>query len=156
MKFAILSVLLLLIIFIALKLATPKLGKLAVGGIIDTDGERSLADCPDTPNCQSSEATRESQRVDRFVINNDPEQAIATLADIVKQQVGTQIVAQDANYLHATFSTPLMGYVDDVEFLLSEDDSSVQVRSASRLGHSDLGANAKRVEHLRKVASGTL
>lgn len=42
-----------------------------------------------------------------------------------------------------------MGFVDDVEFYLDEKDSLIQVRSASRLGESDLGANRKRIEAIR-------
>jgi uncharacterized protein (DUF1499 family) len=40
-----------------------------------------------------------------------------------------------------------MGYVDDVEFRKAAD--GVHVRSASRVGYGDMGANKKRVEALR-------
>jgi uncharacterized protein (DUF1499 family) len=42
-----------------------------------------------------------------------------------------------------------MGYVDDVEFSLDPAASVIHVRSASRLGESDLGANRKRIEAIR-------
>ena len=47
------------------------------------------------------------------------------------------------------FTTALMGYVDDVEFLYDPAAGVTHVRSASRLGYSDLGANRKRIEALR-------
>ena len=43
----------------------------------------------------------------------------------------------------------LMGFVDDVEFYC--DGTAIQVRSASRLGYSDLGVNRKRVEVIREA-----
>ncbi|MGH9640530.1 MAG: DUF1499 domain-containing protein, partial [Bryobacteraceae bacterium] len=45
----------------------------------------------------------------------------------------------------------LMGYVDDVEFYC--DGKAIQLRSSSRLGYSDLGANRKRVDSLRAAYS---
>ena len=43
-----------------------------------------------------------------------------------------------------------MGFVDDVEFLFPKE-KIIHVRSASRIGYSDFGANRRRVEHLREL-----
>ncbi len=131
---------------IGLRFAMPHLGKSVAEGIVERDGQQMLADCPDTPNCHR----------DVFPVTEDPSEAISTLADIITQQDGAQIISQDKRYLYATFTSRLMGFVDDVEFLLDAGDAGTQprllVRSASRLGKSDLGANAKRVEMLRSVS----
>lgn len=42
-----------------------------------------------------------------------------------------------------------MKYVDDVEFWFDPSAGVIQVRSASRLGESDLGANRSRIEAIR-------
>jgi len=42
-----------------------------------------------------------------------------------------------------------MGFIDDVELLFVRTEQLIQVKSASRVGKSDLGANRKRVELLR-------
>jgi len=68
------------------------------------------------------------------------------LPDLILQH-GGRLVEVGENYLAAEFSSKLMGYVDDVEF--RKGDADVHVRSASRVGHSDMGANRKRVEALR-------
>jgi uncharacterized protein (DUF1499 family) len=60
------------------------------------------------------------------------------------------IISADSNYLHAEFTSRIMRYVDDVEFLYDRTAGVTHVRSASRLGYSDLGANRKRIESLRK------
>ena len=64
-------------------------------------------------------------------------------------QTGGTITQDSENYIAATYSTPLMRFVDDVEF--RRDGLVWQVRSASRVGHSDMGANRKRVGKLRSV-----
>jgi uncharacterized protein (DUF1499 family) len=43
-----------------------------------------------------------------------------------------------------------MLFVDDAEFLLDRTRSVIQVRSASRLGYSDLGKNRSRMEDIRR------
>ena len=62
-------------------------------------------------------------------------------------QPRAKIVEQKGTYLYAEFSTALMGFTDDVEFLA--DGKGLQVRSSSRLGIRDFNVNRKRVEALR-------
>jgi len=74
---------------------------------------------------------------------------LARLRKVVEATPGTHVVVSRPDYLYATFTTPLMKYTDDVEFWFDPAAGVVQVRSASRLGESDLGANRSRVEALR-------
>ena len=67
---------------------------------------------------------------------------------------GAVVVSETGDYLYAHFSTRLMKYTDDVEFWFDATAGVVQVRSASRLGESDLGANRARVEALRARLAG--
>lgn len=104
----------------------------------------SLASCPESPNCVSS-------------YESDEEHGIAPIGASLEQieQVllsmdAANIVQASDNYLYAEFTSALMGYVDDVEFLHDASSGVTHVRSASRLGHSDLGANRKRVESIRE------
>lgn len=142
---------------VALRLAAPKLSATSVAsGVLSSNGQATLGDCPDTPNCQGSESSRSSQTVSRLTLTKSPDEAIDTLASIISSQPGTHIVKKDERYLHATFTTQIMGFTDDVEFLVSDDLQSVQLRSASRMGKSDLGANAKRVALLRSMAENKI
>jgi uncharacterized protein (DUF1499 family) len=61
----------------------------------------------------------------------------------------TKIITENKNYLYAEFTSAIMGFVDDVEFYLDEGAKVIHVRSASRLGQSDLGVNRKRIETIR-------
>jgi len=74
--------------------------------------------------------------------------ALNDVADVIEELGGT-ITARTETYLSATFMSRIFKYVDDVE--LRQDGSICHIRSASRVGHSDMGANRKRVEHMRRV-----
>ena len=66
----------------------------------------------------------------------------------------TNIIKETNNYLYAEFASKLMGFVDDVEFYLDDNSKTIQVRSASRLGESDLGVNRQRIEGIRTLLAG--
>ena len=133
------------------RVAIPRLSPSVAEGPLERDGRRRLADCPESPNCQGSDATRERQRVEPFPMRGTTEETMAHLDALLASRSGARVVTREADYVHATFESPLMGYVDDVEFLVDESSGSVRVRSASRLGHSDLGANARRLDALREA-----
>lgn len=65
------------------------------------------------------------------------------------QDMGWEIVASEASAgrIEATATTPMFGFKDDVVIRVRPDGagSRVDVRSLSRVGRSDLGANAKRI-----------
>lgn len=76
-------------------------------------------------------------------------QTLARLAKLVAATPGAQVVQQTPDYLYARYSSRLMKYTDDVEFWFDPAAGAVQVRSASRLGRKDFGANRQRVQALR-------
>ena len=62
---------------------------------------------------------------------------------------------EEGDYLAATFETPFFRFVDDMEFRMVPEKKRIQIRSASRVGYSDMGTNRKRVERFRKVFNQT-
>jgi uncharacterized protein (DUF1499 family) len=115
-----------------------------------------LAGVVKKPNNVSSQAdvNDRAHYVAPLKVSGDAAAAFQKLARLVAAQPNVKVVSQDGKYLYAEFSTPLMGFVDDVEFLLAPEQKLVHVRSASRLGYSDLGVNRKRVEALRQAFGG--
>ncbi|WP_448563274.1 DUF1499 domain-containing protein [Trichothermofontia sp.] len=109
-----------------------------------------LAPCPSSPNCVSSQSQDTQHRIDPLAYSTEGKTAFAALQQVVAQQEHTRILEATDTYLYAEFSTPLLGFVDDVEFWLDEANNVIQVRSASRLGESDLGVNRKRIETIRQ------
>jgi uncharacterized protein (DUF1499 family) len=120
----------------------------------------NLADCPSTPNCVNSQTTDQSHGIAPLRYTSSPEEAFANLKQTIQAQPRTKIVGESENYLYAESTSQLMGFVDDVEFYLDKDAGVIQVRSASRLGESDLGVNRQRIESIRtalkNVDRGTL
>ena len=110
-----------------------------------------LRPCPGTPNCVSSESDDPISRIAPLPFSGSPEQAWSTLKLVVREQGGT-VHDEGKEYLWSTFTVPVFGFIDDVEFRLSTTNATegvIHVRSASRLGISDLGVNRGRVEQLR-------
>ena len=102
-----------------------------------------LIACPESPNCVSSYESSEEHSIAALDGNLGQIQQILVAMD------GANIVKQSSNYLYAEFTSSLMGYVDDVEFLYDAASNTTQVRSASRVGYSDMGANRSRIEAIR-------
>jgi uncharacterized protein (DUF1499 family) len=110
-----------------------------------------LSPCPASPNCVCSQAedSDTEHKIEPFTYAGSPEEAIAKLKQIISSMQNAQVIEASADYLYAEFTSALMGYVDDVEFYGDRSTNLIQVRSASRLGRSDLGVNRKRVEAIR-------
>ena len=111
------------------------------------DGQ--LAPCPATPNCVHSQSTNPIYQIAPLTYSSTPTQAMADLKAVIQSLARTTIVSETSNYLYAEFKSRLLGFVDDVEFYLDEVAQVIHVRSASRLGQSDLGVNRQRIEQIR-------
>ncbi len=109
-----------------------------------------LAKCPPKPNCVSSYATNPLQRVEPLRFTGDIDQQFDQLAEILNSIKGITIQNRTKNYLYAECKSSLMGFIDDLEFYWDEKAGLCHVRSASRLGFSDMNVNRRRVEEIRK------
>lgn len=109
-----------------------------------------LAPCPNKPNCVCSEAVDRRHAIAPLTLRGDPAEAWPAIREIIEKLPRTRIISCDGNYLHAEFRTRLLRFVDDLELLLDAERGRIAVRSASRVGHSDMGVNRKRVESLRQ------
>lgn len=116
------------------------------GPVPDTLGPvvGGLAPCPSPAHC-----VRQDWPV------ADPAASLARLAPELAATEGNRIERYDADapepYLHATATSRFFGFVDDLELLADPEAGVLRVRSASRLGDSDLGVNLRRVERLRSA-----
>ncbi len=108
-----------------------------------------LAPCPDSPNCVSSAASDDRHAIAPLRLEADADRVWEEIARLLEATPRVRIVSRDERYLHAEFTTRLMRYVDDVELLRQPDGREIAVRSASRVGYGDMGANRKRIEWLR-------
>ena len=126
-------------------------GGLFAGARPASVGTGTLAACPETPNCVQSGARDPRHAIAPIAATPPLEGALAELVAIAAAMPGARVVTARPDYAHLEFETPLMGFVDDVEFAIDATGGTIQVRSASRIGNSDFGVNRKRVEDLRKA-----
>ena len=110
-----------------------------------------LARCKRTPNCVSSQADPgdAEHSIAPIAFQGSAADAMAALRKALGGMARASVVRSEAGYLYAEFRSRLMGFVDDVEFLIDERAGVIHVRSASRLGRRDFGVNRERVEALR-------
>jgi uncharacterized protein (DUF1499 family) len=100
----------------------------------------------------------ESARIDPLPVKAGDVAGTATLAAlkaIVERMPGARIVTSDGPYLYAQFTSQWFRFVDDTEFWFDPAAGVIQVRSASRLGESDLGVNRARIEDIRARLAAT-
>jgi uncharacterized protein (DUF1499 family) len=108
-----------------------------------------LAKCPESPNCVSTYADSETHRMEPIEFVSDVNETV----EIIEQTVANnfpraRLVEVDNGYLHYEFTSLIFRFVDDVEFLVDDRAKQIHFRSASRVGHSDLGANRRRMQKI--------
>ncbi|QDV48893.1 DUF1499 domain-containing protein [Gimesia fumaroli] len=113
--------------------------------------DRRLSPCPDSPNCVCSQDTSASHEIGPLSYSGSQSDALQHLTEILNKQPRCQIITQEGDYLHAEFRSLCFRFVDDVEFLFDSRQNVIHVRSASRVGYSDMGANRKRMETIRQM-----
>ena len=113
-------------------------------------GKLSL--CPDKPNCVSSEQHNDAGHyLEPVALQSAASPDPLTVIKGVIADMGGVIQEQDGGYIAATFSSPVFGFVDDLEVRVDPGERLVHIRSASRVGYGDAGVNRKRVERFRKL-----
>ena len=122
----------------------------------ETIMQKQLAPCPDKPNCVFSGSKDPEHAIDPYRYSGDLDTARHLLVRIIQEQARTKIIYQEGNYIHVTFTSMILRFTDDVEFLFDDSEKIIQVRSASRVGRSDFGVNRKRVELLRGLFNAEL
>lgn len=114
------------------------------------DTKSRLAGCPSTPNCVSSDARGKTHGIEPLAVIGDPVAAWKALREILDATPRVRIVEATSDYIHAESRTLIFRFTDDVEFELRASASIIAVRSASRVGRSDLGVNRRRIESIRE------
>lgn len=151
--FAVVLLLLVTILWVGIRIALPDNPTILAGTRPENLGLTSgkLALCPSTPNCVSSQSEDPEHYIEPLTYQSSASEALAQLKNIIAKQERTKIITDDqsANYLYAEFTSRWMGFVDDVEFSVNDKVKEIDMRSASRLGESDLGVNRDRLEKIR-------
>lgn len=110
-----------------------------------------LSSCPSTPNCVCSEFPgQKSAYLPPLELRDDPTVAWPQAREILVE-MGGEVLVEESDYLHVVFKTSFFRFVDDMELRLDIGNNLIHFRSASRVGYSDMGVNARRVERFKKL-----
>lgn len=110
------------------------------------NGEK-MAACPDKPNCVQSLSEKEDKH---FIAPMPADSNILDQVEVyIKSQSGWSLETREGDYIHATFTSSILKFIDDVEFTWK--DGMLHFRSASRKGYYDFGANCARIEDVKKA-----
>lgn len=123
-------------------------GRQIPDGLGINENGRLLA-CPDSPNCVSTQSKIKGSKIKPIQYQNDDDQAFDLLVKMIKEDKAANIIKSEKPYIHAAYYTKMKVFIDDVEFFQDVRNKQFHFRSASRVGHSDLGKNRSRMEEIR-------
>jgi len=116
-------------------------------GIVDG----KLHPCPKSPNCVSTQATDEKQKMEPINYSGSLEDAKRKIITIINSLKRSKVITNEEKYIHIEFRTATFRFIDDVEFLFDDKEKIIHFRSRARMGYSDMGVNRKRMEKITKL-----
>lgn len=111
-----------------------------------------LRPCPEKPNCvQTYDSADQAHFQLPLIFKMDVEQSKRSI-DYAINKTGGKIrnekrLIPAGYYLHAEYESDWFKFVDDVEVVIKE--GLIHIRSASRVGYSDMGENVKRFNAIK-------
>ncbi len=110
-----------------------------------------LQACSAKKNCVSTGSNDAEHRLDPWPLQGSPAESLRRVKTLVQSMPRTTLVIDREDYLYVEFESLVFRFVDDVEFFSPENGPGLQIRSASRSGGYDWGANRKRVEMIKQA-----
>lgn len=113
-------------------------------GLVNT----KLSPCPSKKNCVCSEYKNDTAHYTAAIKYKNE-----SIEDIIKaiEKLGGEITSSNPTYISAVFSTGIFRYKDDFEIRLDSAQALIHIRSASRVGYSDMGINLQRIAKFKKI-----
>lgn len=108
-----------------------------------------LSSCPASDNCVVSQDGDPKHAIDPIPYHIDRDAARKTLLKVLTVVPRTEVIEQTDNYIHALSKSRIFKFIDDVEFYFPANEPVIHLRSAARVGESDLGVNRRRLEQIR-------
>jgi len=99
----------------------------------------------------SSHDTDERHAIAPLEIVGNGATALQEIREILLSMPRSKVIETVGRYLHATQTSQLLRYTDDIEFLIDVENSQIQVRSCSPVGYYDFGVNRQRMEQIRQA-----
>jgi len=115
-----------------------------------SNSEGKLDDCPKSPNCVCTKATKARKKMKPIVYQQTAAEATTILKNLMANNLNSKLIFEDQGFLHFEVTTKTGKFTDDVVFQLDDHNKLIHFRSASRVGYSDLGANRRRMKRVTK------
>ena len=115
------------------------------------DRPDKFSPCPDSPNCVSTQSTDKACFIEPLHYAGSLADARQKLISVLENTKRVRLVKVETDTIHAEFRSSIFQFIDDVEFYFPPDQAIIHVKSASRKGYYDFGANRRRVEWLRST-----
>lgn len=116
-----------------------------------------LARCTEKPNCVCSEYPEDKKHfVAPIKISDSLIQDVTGITKSIIQDLGGKIVSKSENYIAGTFKSPFFKFTDDLEIRIDRDKRLMHIRSAARVGYSDMSVNRNRAELLIEQFNKTI
>ncbi len=111
---------------------------------------KMLKACPDSPNCVSSLANG-SHAIEPFILAANPMEGWQKVISTLSKMERIKVIHSSEETIHAEATSLIFRFVDDIDLVFNKEEKRIDIRSASRIGYSDFGANRKRLEQLRSL-----
>jgi len=128
--------------------ATLLVSLCAIAQAATDDCVRTLSACPNKPNCIATNDGLPERRYPPLEVNGEPNATWTRIVKSLLTEERTAKVEEKPGYLYATVTSAVFGFVDDIELTYCNSGKELWIRSASRKGYWDIGANRARVESL--------
>ncbi|PCJ11441.1 MAG: hypothetical protein COB04_19115 [Gammaproteobacteria bacterium] len=116
--------------------------------------EGKFAPCPNSPNCASSQEDSVLHYVEPIPFVGNIVETMDRIRNVLEKDMDRIVVrVYETDYIYAEAQTAALHFVDDVEIYCVNDEEVCHIRSASRIGYSDLGVNLSRVKEIRQRVS---
>jgi uncharacterized protein (DUF1499 family) len=110
-----------------------------------------LSKMPNKPNAVSSQTEEKDKLIEAIEFKENLAGSKERIIKAIETYGNAKIIKNENNYIYAVFTTGKMKYHYDVEFYFDESEKLIHVRSASRIGYSDMGVNRERYNKLREI-----
>ena len=118
---------------------------------VSADRPDKFSPCPDSPNSFSTQSTDKKRFIEPLQYAGSLADARQKLIDIQENKKRVRLLKVETDYIRAEFRSPIFQFIDDLELYFPPDQAIVHVKSASRNGYYDFGANRRRVEWSRAM-----
>lgn len=116
--------------------------------------DKKLSECPAAPHCVNSQSVEGDHFVEPLMLTGSSIEVREKILTVLDTLAPITVTLVEEGYIRAEARSRLFRFVDDLEFYFpdtADQPVTVHVRSASRVGYTDLGVNRQRVENLRQL-----